>query len=122
MQTNIFTLPVSLEQVAALIKRMHPEDRQRLLAMVPELTAEAIKQEKLLDEANRTVAELKQELLVELGGEPLSSDEPFLDGLTLGQYLELSEAERAKLWDEWSEIALEDIEEVEVLPNALPAR
>ena len=60
MQTNIFTLPVSLEQVAALIKRMHPEDRQRLLAMVPELTAEAIKQEKLLDEANRTVAELKQ--------------------------------------------------------------
>ena len=122
MQTNIFTLPVSLEQVAALIKRMHPEDRQRLLAMVPELTAEAIKQEKLLDEANRTVAELKQELLVELGGEPLSSNEPFLDGLTLGQYLELSEAERAKLWDTWSEVALEDIEEVEVPPNALPAR
>ena len=122
MQTNIFTLPVSLEQVAALIKRMHPEDRQRLLAMVPELTAEAIKQEKLLDEANRTVAELKQELLVELGGEPLSSDEPFLDGLTLGQYLELSEAERAKLWDKWSEVALEDIEEVEAPPNALPAQ
>lgn len=119
MQTNIFTLPVSLEQVAALIKRMHPEDRQRLLAMVPELTAEVIKQEKLLDEANRTVAELKQELLVELGGEPLSSDEPFLDGLTLGQYLELSEAERAKLWDKWSEVAFEDIEEVEVPPNAL---
>ena len=122
MQTNIFTLPVSLEQVATLIKRMHPEDRQRLLAMVPELAAEAIKQEKLLDEANRTVAELKQKLLVELGGEPLSSDEPFLDGLTLGQYLELSETERAKLWDKWSEVALEDIEEVEVRPNALPAR
>ena len=122
MQTNVFTLPVSLEQVAALIKRMHPEDRQRLLTMVPELAAEAIKQEKLLDEANRTVAELKQELLVELGGEPLFSDEPFLDELTLGQYLELSETERAKLWDKWSEVALEDIEEVEVHPNALPAR
>ena len=122
MQTNIFTLPVSLEQVAALIKRMHPEDLQRLLAMVPELAAEAIKQEKLIDEANRTVEQLKAELLAELGGEPLSSDEPFLDGLTLGQYLELSEAERAKLWDEWGEIALEDMEEVEVHPNALPAR
>ncbi|MCG8621460.1 MAG: hypothetical protein MJE68_05585 [Proteobacteria bacterium] len=122
MQTNVFTLPVSLEQVAALIKRMHPEDQQRLLAMVPELAAEAIKQEKLLDEANRTVAELKQELLAELGGEPLSSDEPFLGGLTLGQYLELPEAERAKLWDEWGEVALEDIQEVEVHPNALPAR
>lgn len=37
MQTNIFTLPVSLEQIAALVKRMHPADRQQLLAMVPEL-------------------------------------------------------------------------------------
>ena len=44
MQTNVFTLPVSLEQVAALIKRMHPEDRQQLLAMVPELATDAIKQ------------------------------------------------------------------------------
>lgn len=112
MQTNVFTLPVSLEQVAAVIKRMHPRDRQRLLAMVPELAAEAIKQEKLLDEANRTVEQLKEELLAELGGKPLSSDEPFLDGLTLGQYLELSEAERAKLWDEWSEVVLEDIPEL----------
>lgn len=122
MEMNVFTLPVSLEQVAALIKRMPPEDRQRLLAMVPELAAEAIKQEKLLDEANQTVVELKAELLAELGGEPLSSDEPFLGGLTLGQYLELPEAERAKLWDKWGEIALEDMEEVEVHPNALPAR
>lgn len=122
MQTNIFTLPVSLEQIAALIKRMHPEDRQRLLTMVPELAAEAIKQEQLLDEANRTVEQLKAELLAELGGESLSSDEPFLDGLTLGQYLELSEAERAKLWDERSEAVLEDMDEVEVPANALPAR
>ena len=122
MQTNIFTLPVSLEQVAALIKRMHPEDRQQLLAMVPELATDAIRQKELLDEANQTVEQLKEELLAELGEEPLSSDEPFLDGFTLGQYLELSEAERAKLWDEWSEGTLEDIEEVEVHPNALLAR
>ncbi|MDE0018259.1 MAG: hypothetical protein OXU51_18905 [Candidatus Poribacteria bacterium] len=122
MQTNIFTLPVSLEQVAALIKRMHPEDRQQLLAMVPELAIDAVKQKELIDEANQTVEQLKEDLLTELGGEPLSSDEPFLGGFTLGQYLELSEAERAKLWDEWSEVALEDIEEVEVRPNALPAR
>lgn len=122
MKANVFTLPVSLEQVAALIKRLHPQDRQRLLAMVPELAAEAIKQKRLLDEAAQTVEQLKQDLFRELGGQPLSSDEPFLDGFTLGQYLELSEVERAKLWDEWSEVALEDIEEVEVRPDALPAR
>ena len=122
METNVFTLPVSLEQVAALIKRMHPQDRQRLLAMVPELIAEAIKQKKLLDDADQTVEQLKQDILAELSEQPLSSNEPFLGGLTLGQYLELPEMERAKLWDEWSEVALEDIEEVEVRPDALPAR
>ena len=121
MQANIFTLPVSLEQVAAVIKRMRPQDRQQLLAMVPELATDAVKQKKLLDNAAQTVEQLKQELLAELDRQPLSSDEPFLGGFTLGQYLELSEAEREKLWDEWSEDALEDIEEVEVQPNALPA-
>ena len=90
--------------------------------MVPESATDAIKQKKLVDEADQAVEQLKEDLLTELGGEPLSSDEPFLDGFTLGQYLELSETERAKLWDEWSEVALEDIEEVEVRPDALPAR
>ena len=114
MQANIFTLPVSLEQVAAVIKRMRPQDRQQLLAMVPELATDAIKQKRLLDDAEQVVEQLKQEFLTELDGQPLSSDEPFLDGFTLGQYFELSEAEREKLWDEWSEVALEDLEEVEV--------
>ncbi|MDE0427559.1 MAG: hypothetical protein OXN25_22120 [Candidatus Poribacteria bacterium] len=119
MQTNLFTLPVSLEQIAVLIKRMDPQDRQRLLAMVPELVTDAIKREKLLKDADQTVGDLRQELLDELGGQPLSPDEPFLGGFTLGQYLELSEVERAKLWDEWGGIDLEDIEEVEILPNML---
>ena len=121
MPANIFGLPVSLEQVAAVIKRMRPQDRQQLLAMVPELATDAINQKKLLDDAAQAIEHLKQELLAEFDGHPLSSDEPFLDGFTLGQYLELSEAEREKLWDEWSEDALEDIEEVEVQPNALLA-
>jgi hypothetical protein len=89
--------------------------------MAPELATDAIKEKRLLDEADQTVEQLKEDILTELGGEPLSSDESFVDGFTLGQYLKLSEAERAKLWDEWNEVALEDIEEVEVRPNALPA-
>ena len=119
MQANVFTLPVSLEQVAAVIKRMRPQDRQQLLAMVPELATDAIQQKQLLDDAAQAVDQLKQELLVELDGQPSSLDEPFLEGFTLGQYLELSDAEREKLWDEWSDIELEDIEELEVRPDAL---
>ena len=118
MRANIFTLPVSLEQVAVLIKRMGPQDQQRLLAMVPELATEAIKQKKFLEEADQTVEQLKQDLLTELSGQPLSSAEPFIDEFTLEQYLELSEAERAELWDKWSEVALEDIEEKAVVKHA----
>ena len=118
MKANVFTLPVSLEQVAAVIKRMRPQDRQQLLAMVPELATDAIQ---LIADAAQAVDQLKQELLVELDGQPLSLDEPFLEGFTLGQYLELSDAEREKLWDEWSDIELEDIEELEVRPDALLA-
>lgn len=121
MPANIFGLPVSLEQVAAVIKRMRPQDRQQLLAMVPELATDAIQQKQLLDDAVQAVDQLKQELLVELDGQPLSLDEPFLEGFTLRQYLELSDAEREKLWDEWSDIELEDIEELEVRPDALLA-
>ena len=96
MRTNVFTLPVSLEQIAFLIKRMHPIERQQLLTMVPELATDVIKQKELIGEANKNVEEFRQELLEELGGQPFSSDDPFLDGLTLGQYLDLPEVEHAK--------------------------
>lgn len=121
MQTNVFTLPISLEQVAVLIKRMDPQDRQRLLAMVPELVTDAIQQEKMLKNANQTVEELRQKFLEELEGQLLSPDEPFLGGFTLGQYLKLSETERAQLWEESGSIELEELEELEVSPDALPA-
>lgn len=111
MGGKVFTLPVSLEQIAALIKRMRPQDRQQLLTMVPELVADAVKQKELLDDANQNVEELRQELLEELGGQPLSPNEPFLYGLTLGQYLELPEEERAKLWDQWGNVAIEETRE-----------
>ena len=44
MQANIFFTGQS-EQVA--IKRMRPQDRQQLLAMVPELATDAIKQKEI---------------------------------------------------------------------------
>ena len=119
MPANVFILSVSLEQVAAVIKRMRPQDRQQLLAMVPELATDAIQQKQLLDDAAQAVDQLKQELLVELDGQQLSLDEPFLEGFTLGQYLELSDAEREKLWDEWRDMEPDNIKELEVRPDAL---
>jgi hypothetical protein len=38
-----------------------------------------------------------------LGGQLLSPAELFLGDLTLGQYMELPDEDRARLWDEWAE-------------------
>jgi hypothetical protein len=75
-----------------------------------------------LDDARETVKQLQQEVLQGLGGQLLSPDEPFLEGLTLRGYLDLPEEEQAKLWDKWAEISLEELKEVEVRPDAVPAR
>ena len=127
---SVFALPVSLEQIAALIKRMSPDDHQRLLKLVPELRQEAVRPvlertegtKRTLDDARETVKQLQQEVVQTLSGQLLSPDEPFLEGLTLGEYLDLPEAEQSKLWDKWGEISLEELEEVEVQPDAVPAR
>ena len=130
MAESVFALPVSIEQIAALIKRMSPDDRQRLFQLVPELHQEAMRPvlersegtKRTLDDARKTVKQLQQEVVQTLGDKLLSPDEPFLEGLTLGEYLEFPEAEQAKLWDKWAEISLEELEEVEVRPDAVPAR
>ena len=57
-----------------------------------------------------------------LGGQLLSLGEPFLGELTLGQYLELPDDERSQLWDVWAEIETEELEELDVHPDAMPTR
>ena len=41
MSTSVLALPISIEQLATVIRRMTPADRQRLLDLVPELRQEA---------------------------------------------------------------------------------
>jgi hypothetical protein len=59
-------------------------------------------------------------MLEALGEEPLWSDEIFLEELTLGRYLDLSE-ERAHLWEAWAREDWETSEEVDVRLDAVPA-
>jgi hypothetical protein len=56
-----------------------------------------------------------------LSGQLLSPAEPFLGDLTLGQYMELPDEDRARLWDEWAEIDLEKLKELDVRPDAVSA-
>lgn len=123
MNKTVFALPVSVEQIAAVIKQMGPDDRQRLLDLVPELReAAAEPASRTEEEARKVIEELRQEVLEALEGKPLSPSEPFLGDLTLEQYLELSDEERTRLWEQWAERSIEDFEELDVRSDAMPAR
>lgn len=123
MSDLVFALPVSVEQIATVIKQMGPIDQQRLLELVPDLRRLATQPSaRTIDQAQTTVDQLRTEVLAILNHQLLSPDEPFLGNLTLGQYHALPDEEKAKLWDEWAEVDVMDLEEREVSPHALPPR
>jgi hypothetical protein len=56
-------------------------------------------------------------LLDRRGGKPPAPDEPFIGGLTYGEYLALSEEEEAAFWDKLfqeEEIGIDDLQEHDV--------
>ena len=116
-------LPVSVEQVAVVIKQMSRSDRERLLNLVPELRQMSpTTSRRQGDQAVAVVERMREEVRRALGGQLLSLGEPFLGELTLGQYLELPDDERSQLWDVWAEIETEELEELDVHPDAMPTR
>jgi len=123
MAKSVFALPVSLEQLAVVIRHMSPQDRQRLLTLVPELREAAIQgPSRTRDEARASAEQIRAEVAEALAGQVLSPDEPFMDDLTLGQYLDLPDAERDRLWKAWADIRLDSTEERDARANAMPAR
>jgi hypothetical protein len=122
MSESTFVLPVSVEQVAVVIKQMGPAERRRLLELVPELRQETTQApSRMPGEIHAAVERVRAEVMQVLSGQLLSPTEPFLGDLTLGQYMELSDEDRARLWDEWAEIDLEELEELDVRPDAVSA-
>lgn len=105
MSRMITALPVTVEQIAVAVKRMSRGDQQQLLDLVPDLCQLAGQPPvRTLREATASVYALRAEVLAALDGQPLSPDEPFFRGLTLGQYEALSDVQKADLWDDLTEI------------------
>jgi hypothetical protein len=116
-------LPISVEQVAIVIRQMSRTDRERLLDLAPDLRQIARQMEHLwLDDKSAVVERVRAEVTQALAGQRLSLDEPFLGELTLGQYLQLPDVERGQLWDDWGQVDLEELEELDVRPDAVLAR
>jgi len=99
---------------------MSPEERRRLVELVPELRG-MLAPVRTLAQARESARVLREEMLERSGGELLRADEAFLGGLTLEEYWELSDRERARLWAEWDEEDWDAAEEVNVLLDAVPA-
>jgi hypothetical protein len=115
MAWSVFALPVSVEQIAAVIKQMNPADRQRLLSLVPELRQVAMQAPpRTLDEARGAAERVRAEVMQALGGQLLTPAEPFIGDFTLGQYLDLPDEDRTRLWDEWTQVDLEELKELDV--------
>ena len=120
MAEIIFALPVSVEQIAVVIKQMDLNDQRRLLELVPTLKQAASQLPVRTEEQTRNnISRLQAEVLAALDNHPLSADEPFLGGLTLKQYHALPEEKKATLWDEWGVDNLMELEEQEVAVDAL---
>ncbi len=123
MLEKVPTLPVTVEQIAIAVRQMTRADQQHLLDLAPDLRRLARQSPvRTVAEASGNVAAFREEVLMALGGQRLSPDEPLLAGLTLGQYTALSDGEKANLWDRLAQVNLMAMDEIEVGPDALPAR
>jgi len=122
MAELVFALPVSVEQIAVVIKQMNLDDQKRLVELVPTLQ-QAISQPRVraAEQTRNNISRLQAEVLAAIDNQPLSADEPFFGSLTLKQYHALPEQKKAELWDEWGVDNLMELEEQEVGIDALPA-
>jgi hypothetical protein len=121
MTTAMPAMPVSIEQLAIAIRQISSADRRRLFELAPELREAAAALPRTPQEARASVEATRAAVRAALGNKRLSPDTPFVDALTLGQYLNLPDDHRAHLWDKWASLDLADSEEQDVRSDALPA-
>jgi hypothetical protein len=120
---SIFPLPVSLEQISLVIRKMSREEQRRLLDLAPDLREAALQvPNRMESQAREAALRLQEEIRADLYGELLSPEEPFLGNMTLGEYLTLPEEEKYALWEAWEDTDLMELDEREVSSDALPAR
>ncbi len=123
MTQTVFALPVSVEQVAAVIKQMPPTDRRRLLELVLKLyEVPPPSAPRTLAEASASAELTRAEVKQALAGQPVVATDPFVGNLTLEQYLNLPDEERTRLWELPAGATLMEAEEREVKPDAVLAR
>ena len=122
MGISMFALPVSVEQIAAVINQMSDVEQQRLLTLTPQLHQVAVATPVYPQaQIEESIVAVQAEVLALLNHQPIGGDAPFLGNLTLDEYHALPEEEKARLWDELAGNDLFNLEEQDVAAHALPA-
>ncbi len=106
-----------VERIAALLEACTSEELVQLVELVPRLR----EAQRLAEVEEEAVEHFRRVLARKRGGTPLALDEPFLGGLTYGEYLALSPQAEDALWERLfaeAEEALEDLKETDVQPDA----
>ena len=122
MAQRVTQIPHRVVQVARLIQGLSPEEREQLRALVPGFQRSP--GAKLVIDKGGLRDYIQQEVAI-VGDEypPLAEADPFLGGLTVGEYFALPDEDRERIWDEEHTMDIEDFEEHDVKPNAyVPAR
>ena len=119
----------TVEEIAGWVRRLDRQQQARLLRLVPEL--ETVKTEK----TSETAAPLESDVEAALSyfreamasfsdARPMQDDDPFIGGLTVGEFFALPEAEQEHLWNEAHLQAEKELgqREFPVRPDAMPPR
>ena len=122
MAQRVAQIPHRVVQVARLIRGLSPGEQEQLKALVPNLQRPP--GAKIMIDKGGLRDYIQQEL-AKVGGEypSLTEADPFLGGLTVGEYFALPDEDRERIWDEEHTMDIGDFEEHDVKPNAyVPAR
>ncbi len=105
-----------VKRIAALLEACTAEELAQLVELVPRL-----REAQRLAEVEKEAIEHFRRVLSRKRGTPLALDEPFLGGLTYGEYLALSPEAEDALWERLfaeAEEALGDLEETDARRDA----
>ena len=127
--TATIEVTLSLEQIADTIRRLGRDGMRELIRLVPELREVGVPVEEVAP-SQRDPGELRTWYTAKVkevgpGYRTMQDNDPFLDGLTVGEYFALTDEEQKALWDRLYTEELdrfEDMEELDVPPEAVPAR
>jgi len=109
-----------VQQIAQQIMQLTPQEISQLVKLTPVLRQLAPAQGVCYEVQGQDVREQVLKELTGLGDDyrPMRDDDPFIGGLSVREYMALSDQERERLWTEQHRMEIDDFEERDVRPDA----